>query len=221
MADFRAWSSSSGTVSRALSEINRGGGEWRRLFDVEGEHRMRRVFRQIRILVVAPVLAVAVAGLSVPVALAADADHGADLAKRWCAACHVVDRRSEAGKCRRAPVCGDRGQVEFHPGKGGLLPARPAPEDAEFSVEPERGGRSRRLYRRAAQKIRRPKMQIPAGCSRQGSAEKSTDGEFIDANSCKTISWHGIIDPRRAGGRRATIRICLSSRPLRRTSRRR
>ncbi len=24
-------------------------------------------------------------------ALAADADHGADLAKRWCAACHLVD----------------------------------------------------------------------------------------------------------------------------------
>ena len=23
--------------------------------------------------------------------LAADADHGADLAKRWCAACHLVD----------------------------------------------------------------------------------------------------------------------------------
>ncbi|MDN4983889.1 cytochrome c [Bradyrhizobium arachidis] len=31
-----------------------------------------------------------VSGLGVPPALAADADHGADLARRWCASCHVV-----------------------------------------------------------------------------------------------------------------------------------
>ncbi|OPY97985.1 cytochrome C552 [Bradyrhizobium sacchari] len=29
-------------------------------------------------------------GLGVSSTLAADADHGADLAKRWCASCHVV-----------------------------------------------------------------------------------------------------------------------------------
>lgn len=29
-------------------------------------------------------------GLGMSSALAADADHGADLAKRWCASCHVV-----------------------------------------------------------------------------------------------------------------------------------
>lgn len=28
--------------------------------------------------------------VGIPSALAADADHGADLAKRWCASCHVV-----------------------------------------------------------------------------------------------------------------------------------
>jgi mono/diheme cytochrome c family protein len=31
-----------------------------------------------------------VSGLGASSALAADADHGADLAKRWCATCHVV-----------------------------------------------------------------------------------------------------------------------------------
>jgi len=31
-----------------------------------------------------------VSGFGASSALAADADHGADLAKRWCAACHVV-----------------------------------------------------------------------------------------------------------------------------------
>ena len=45
---------------------------------------MRLVLRQIRVLVVAA------AGLSGSLAMAADPDHGADLAKRWCAACHVV-----------------------------------------------------------------------------------------------------------------------------------
>jgi mono/diheme cytochrome c family protein len=35
------------------------------------------------------VLAVA-ASIGLSPALAADADHGADLAKRWCASCHVV-----------------------------------------------------------------------------------------------------------------------------------
>jgi len=33
---------------------------------------------------------IAVAGLSGSAAVAADAAHGADLAKRWCASCHVV-----------------------------------------------------------------------------------------------------------------------------------
>jgi mono/diheme cytochrome c family protein len=32
----------------------------------------------------------AAACLSASAALAADADHGADLAKRWCASCHLV-----------------------------------------------------------------------------------------------------------------------------------
>src|SRR6267378_2787736 len=58
---------------------------------------------------------------------------------------------SRTGQYRRSPVCRSRAQVGFHAGKDRLLPARPAPEDAEFPVEPERGGRSRRLYRLAAQ----------------------------------------------------------------------
>ena len=33
---------------------------------------------------------VVASSLGTPSALAADADHGADLAKRWCASCHVV-----------------------------------------------------------------------------------------------------------------------------------
>jgi mono/diheme cytochrome c family protein len=37
------------------------------------------------------VLMVATFGLTTAAALAADRDHGAELATRWCASCHVVD----------------------------------------------------------------------------------------------------------------------------------
>ena len=46
---------------------------------------MRAIFKQMR------VLAVAAAWLGGPPAMAADADHGAELAKRWCATCHLVE----------------------------------------------------------------------------------------------------------------------------------
>jgi mono/diheme cytochrome c family protein len=45
---------------------------------------MRAIFGQIRVLVIA------IAGLNGSLAMAADANHGADLAKRWCATCHLV-----------------------------------------------------------------------------------------------------------------------------------
>ena len=119
---------------------------------------MRAFFRLVQILVVAA------AGLGGPVALAADANHGAALAKRWCASCHLVESTQKQAKHGRSPVRRDRPQVGFHRGKGRLLPARPAPENAEFSAEPERGGRSRRLYRLAAQvsgPIRRSQNKAP------------------------------------------------------------
>ena len=48
---------------------------------------MRADFRHILVPVVAAVVG---AAFGVSSAVAADAAHGADLAKRWCAACHVV-----------------------------------------------------------------------------------------------------------------------------------
>ena len=46
---------------------------------------MRAVFNRIRVLIIAT------AALNGSLALAADPDQGATLAKRWCATCHVVD----------------------------------------------------------------------------------------------------------------------------------
>lgn len=46
---------------------------------------MRAGFKHIQVLLVAA------AGLSGSAAMAADADHGAEIAKRWCASCHLID----------------------------------------------------------------------------------------------------------------------------------
>ena len=45
---------------------------------------MRAIVRRIWLLLAT------VSGLNASVAFAADADHGADLARRWCASCHLV-----------------------------------------------------------------------------------------------------------------------------------
>jgi mono/diheme cytochrome c family protein len=95
---------------------------------------MRSVFTQIRILVVAPVLAIAVAGLGVPVALAADADHGADLAKRWCAACHVVDRDQKQANADAPPFAAIAANSDFTPEKVAFFLLDPHPKMPNFPL---------------------------------------------------------------------------------------
>ena len=46
---------------------------------------MRAGFKHIQVLLVAA------AGLSGSAAMAADVDHGAEIAQRWCASCHLID----------------------------------------------------------------------------------------------------------------------------------
>src|ERR1700692_1607425 len=94
---------------------------------------------------------IATIGLSGSAVMAADANHGAELAKRWCATCPLVDSGQPQARAHAPAVCDDRAQVRFHPGKGCFLPSRPASQDAEFSVEPKRGRRYRRLHRVASQ----------------------------------------------------------------------
>jgi mono/diheme cytochrome c family protein len=48
-------------------------------------HSMHAAVKRILVLVVGA------AGLGASPVMAADADHGADLAKRWCASCHLVE----------------------------------------------------------------------------------------------------------------------------------
>jgi mono/diheme cytochrome c family protein len=101
------------------------------LFDVEGEHRMRRVFRQVRILVF---LAAAATGLSAPVALAADADHGADLARRWCAACHVVDGDQKQASTDAPPFAAIAAKSDFTPEKVAFFLLDPHPKMPNFPL---------------------------------------------------------------------------------------
>jgi mono/diheme cytochrome c family protein len=95
---------------------------------------MRSVFTQIRILVVAPVLAIAVAGLGVPVALAADTDHGADLAKRWCAACHVVDADQKQANADAPPFAAIAAKSNFTPEKVAFFLLDPHPKMPNFPL---------------------------------------------------------------------------------------
>ncbi len=160
---------------------------------------MRAVFKRIQVLVVAS------AAFSGSAAQAADPDHGAEIAKRWCAACHLVEPGQK--QRRRGIVRGDRGQSRLYPGEGGVLPARPASENAEFSIEPHRGGRSRRLHRRASQirarRAQAPKCKsLPVGADRdQQKSQRTASGtpggpsrtcamiEMQGAKRCKANLW--------------------------------
>ena len=89
---------------------------------------MRAVFRHIQ------VLAVAIFGLSGSTALAADADHGADLAKRWCAACHLVDGSQTQASADAAPFAAIAAKSDFTPEKLAFFLLDPHPKMPNFSL---------------------------------------------------------------------------------------
>jgi len=89
---------------------------------------MRAVFRHIQVLVVAT------AGLSGSVAVAADADHGADLAKRWCAACHVVDAGQKQASTDAPPFAAIARKSDFTPEKVAFFLLDPHPKMPNFPL---------------------------------------------------------------------------------------
>jgi mono/diheme cytochrome c family protein len=89
---------------------------------------MRSVFRHIQVLVVAT------AGLSGSVAVAADADHGADLAKRWCAACHVVDTGQKQASTDAPPFAAIARKSDFTPEKVAFFLLDPHPKMPNFPL---------------------------------------------------------------------------------------
>jgi mono/diheme cytochrome c family protein len=89
---------------------------------------MRTVLRHIQVLVVAA------AGLSGSLAYAADADHGADLAKRWCAACHVVAADQKQASADAPPFAAIAAKSDFTPEKVAFFLLDPHPKMPNFSL---------------------------------------------------------------------------------------
>lgn len=84
--------------------------------------------RQIQVLIVA------VAGLSGSMALAADADHGAEIAKRWCATCHLVDSDQKQASADVPSFAAIAQKPDFTPEKVAFFLLDPHPKMPNFPL---------------------------------------------------------------------------------------
>ena len=70
-----------------------------------------------------------------PPAEAADASHGGELAKRWCATCHIVAPDQVKGGDNVPSFASIAHKPDFSAGKARLVPPRSASEDAEHGAD--------------------------------------------------------------------------------------
>ena len=89
---------------------------------------MRAVFKGI------PILVVAMAGLNGSLAVAANADQGATLAKRWCATCHVVDGDQKQASADVPPFAVIAKKTDFSPEKVAAFLIEPHPKMPNFTL---------------------------------------------------------------------------------------
>jgi mono/diheme cytochrome c family protein len=89
---------------------------------------MRAFFRHIQVLVVAAT------GLSGSWAMAADADHGSELARRWCATCHVVDAEQKLASTDAPPFDAIARKSDFTPEKLAFFLLDPHPKMPNFPL---------------------------------------------------------------------------------------
>jgi mono/diheme cytochrome c family protein len=89
---------------------------------------MRAVLRHIS------VLAVAITALGGSFAMAADPDHGAVLAKRWCASCHVVDSDQKRASADVATFASIAAKSDFTPEKVAFFLLEPHPKMPDFPL---------------------------------------------------------------------------------------
>jgi mono/diheme cytochrome c family protein len=83
------------------------------------------------------VLALAAAASMVPgtsPCVAADADHGADLARRWCAACHLVAGDQKQASADVPSFVAIAGKSDFTPEKVTLFLLDPHPKMPNFPL---------------------------------------------------------------------------------------
>jgi mono/diheme cytochrome c family protein len=100
----------------------------------KGKQRMRAAFEQIRVLVVATV------GLGGSLAWGADANHGAELAKRWCATCHVVAGDQKQASADVPPFTAIARKSDFTPEKVAFFLLDPHPKMPNFSLSRNEAG---------------------------------------------------------------------------------
>jgi mono/diheme cytochrome c family protein len=89
---------------------------------------MRAFFRLAQVLVVAAV------GLGGSVALAADTNHGGELAKRWCASCHLVDSAQKQASTDAPPFDAIAHKSDFTPEKVAFFLLDPHPKMPNFPL---------------------------------------------------------------------------------------
>ena len=73
-------------------------------------------------------------GLSGSAGMAADANHGAELAKRWCAACHLVDSAQTRASADVPPFATIARKSDFTPEKVAFFLLEPHPKMPNFPL---------------------------------------------------------------------------------------
>jgi len=76
----------------------------------------------------------AVAALNTSAAIAADAGHGADLAKRWCASCHVVAGDQKQASADVPSFDAIAREADFTPAKLAFFLLDPHPKMPDFPL---------------------------------------------------------------------------------------
>ena len=79
-------------------------------------------------------LFIVAAGLTASAAIAADAYHGAELAKRWCATCHLVDNNQSQANADVLPFATIARKPDFSPEKLAFFLLDPHPKMPDFPL---------------------------------------------------------------------------------------
>lgn len=93
---------------------------------------MRAVFRYTWMLMAATAALGGIFGGSW--AVAADANHGAELAKRWCATCHLVDKDQKQASADVLPFATIANKPDFSPEKLAFFLLDPHPKMPSFPL---------------------------------------------------------------------------------------
>jgi mono/diheme cytochrome c family protein len=82
----------------------------------------------------AQLFVIATVGLSGSAVMAADANHGAQLAKRWCATCHLVDSAQTQASADVPPFAAIARKSDFTPETVAFFLLDPHPKMPNFSL---------------------------------------------------------------------------------------